>query len=421
MIHLSLFSGIGGAELAAEWAGWKNYMSCEISPFCQKVLKYYWPDAYHHTDIHTLNYETINTELTARFGNWRTEPVIITGGFPCQAFSMAGRRKGTEDDRYLWPQMRRIIQEVKPEWVVAENVFGLITWDGGVVFHTVLSDLEAEGYEVQSYVLPAVSVNAPHRRDRVWIVAHLANSTGIGLLQREQGDNRPCEDGTSNRFGEVHSERVTTDSKCIRRGGGSETTRPNQAERIGGMDEDCGRNRSDLRSETSGCGGIIADSEGSSIEGKLFKRQGKRKPGGCDSKNGTTPDTDPTGCTDRTGQHRRQSAQGGTGECGVSGCGIGAVADPCDKGLQGGTNNRIIGECGEKSHEQPSRFLCTDWQNFPTVSPVCERNDELSFGLASITFSKWRIEGIKSMGNAIVPKVIFQIFKTINKYNEITD
>ena len=173
MIHIGLFEGIGGFSLAAHWAGWQTYATCEINPIPQRVLKYYWPEAYHHGDIKTLNYETINSELSTRFGTeWRNQPVIITGGFPCQPYSLAGKRKGKEDERHLWPEMLRIIQEVSPEWVVGENVFGLINWSGGLVFDEVQADLEAAGYEVQPYVLPACAVNAPHRRDRIWFVAY---------------------------------------------------------------------------------------------------------------------------------------------------------------------------------------------------------------------------------------------------------
>lgn len=173
MLHISLFSGIGGFDLAAEWAGWTNIVSCEINPFGNKVLNHYWPDAYHHDDIHTLTIEKINEKVAERFGQqWRTDDVVLTGGFPCQPYSLAGKRLGKEDERHLWPQMLRVIQEVKPTWIVGENVLGLVNWSDGLVFNEVQIDLEAQGYEVQAYVLPACAADAPHRRDRVWIVAH---------------------------------------------------------------------------------------------------------------------------------------------------------------------------------------------------------------------------------------------------------
>ena len=176
MLHISLFSGIGGFDLAAQWAGWTNIVSCEINPFGRKVLSHYWPDAYHHDDIHTLNIERINEQLTKRFGaDWRTDDIVLTGGFPCQPYSLAGKRLGKEDDRHLWPEMLRVIREVRPTYIVGENVFGLVNWSDGLVFHEVQTDLEIEGYEVQSFVLPACATNAPHRRDRLWIVAYCTN------------------------------------------------------------------------------------------------------------------------------------------------------------------------------------------------------------------------------------------------------
>jgi DNA (cytosine-5)-methyltransferase 1 len=175
---ISLFSGVGGFETAADWMGWENVVSCEINEFGNHVLQYYWPNAYHHTDIHTLTGDLINEQAEKRFGkNWRAGGVILTGGFPCQPFSLAGQRKGTDDNRYLWPEMLRVIREVQPDYVVAENVFGILNLDGGVVFEKVCIDLETSGYEVQTYVLQACSVNAPHRRDRVWFVAY-RNSDG---------------------------------------------------------------------------------------------------------------------------------------------------------------------------------------------------------------------------------------------------
>jgi len=186
--HASLFSGIGGFELAAEWAGWVNVLHCEINPFGRKVLNHYWPNSVSYEDITKTD-----------FSVWRGRIDIISGGFPCQPFSLAGKRKGTEDDRHLWPEMLRVIREVRPTWVVGENVFGIINWDGGLVFEQVQADLEAEGYEVQPYVLPAVSVNAPHRRDRTWFVAHASGNgwkwgrSGNATKNGEQ--QRPNEDG----------------------------------------------------------------------------------------------------------------------------------------------------------------------------------------------------------------------------------
>jgi DNA (cytosine-5)-methyltransferase 1 len=173
MKHISLFSGIGGFDLAAEWAGWTNVASCEINPFGRRHLEYYWPNAYHHDDIKTLTGEKIQHEAQKRYGpDWRADGVILSGGFPCQPYSLAGKRLGKEDERHLWPEMLRVIREIKPDWIVGENVFGLVNWSDGLVFDEVQTDLEAQGYEVQAFVLPACAADAPHRRDRVWIVAH---------------------------------------------------------------------------------------------------------------------------------------------------------------------------------------------------------------------------------------------------------
>lgn len=153
---LDLFSGIGGFSLAAEWAGIETAAFCEQDLFCQQVLKKHWPSVPIVDDIFKLRGD--------EFG-----PVdIVSGGFPCQPFSLAGKRKGTDDDRHLWPEMFRIIKEARPTWVLGENVPGIIN----LALDGVLSDLEGIGYEVQPLIIPACAVDAPHRRDRVWIVAH---------------------------------------------------------------------------------------------------------------------------------------------------------------------------------------------------------------------------------------------------------
>jgi len=165
MRHGSLFSGIGGFDLAAEWMGWENIFHCEWMPFPRKVLNYYWPNAKTYEDI-------TKTDFTIHRGTID----ILTGGFPCQPYSSAGKRLGKEDERHLWPDMLRAISEIEPTYVVGENVRGLTNWSGGLVFEEVCTDLESQGYEVQPILLPACAVGAPHRRDRIWFVASNSNS-----------------------------------------------------------------------------------------------------------------------------------------------------------------------------------------------------------------------------------------------------
>jgi DNA (cytosine-5)-methyltransferase 1 len=179
MNHGSLFSGMGGFDLAAEWIGWENAFHCEWNPFGRKILNYYWRNAKSYEDI-------TKTDFTI----WRGRIDVLTGGFPCQPYSTAGKRKGKEDERHLWPEMLRAIREIKPPWVVGENVRGLISWDGGLVFDEVQADLEIEGYEVLPVLLPACGVNAPHRRDRIWFVAYSASNG----YEHEFGENR-CKEG----------------------------------------------------------------------------------------------------------------------------------------------------------------------------------------------------------------------------------
>ena len=176
--HGSLFSGIGGFDLAAEWMGWDNVFHCECNEFGQKILKHYWPNAKSYGDIKQTDFSIHRGEID-----------ILTGGFPCQPYSTAGKRKGKEDDRHLWPEMLRAIREIQPSWIVGENVYGLVNWSGGLVFGEVQTNLEAEGYEVFPYVLPACAVNAPHRRDRVWFVAYSNSNGSHGNKTREEGFN----------------------------------------------------------------------------------------------------------------------------------------------------------------------------------------------------------------------------------------
>lgn len=312
MTHGSLFSGIGGFDLAAEWMGWENKFHCEWNEFGQKVLKHYWPNAELFKDI-----------TKSDFTKYANQIDILTGGFPCQPYSSAGKRLGKEDDRHLWPEMCRAIREIKPRWVVGENVYGLVNWNGGLVFHEVQADLENEGYEVQPFLLPAVSVNAPHRRDRIWFVAHSKSNGWNG---------RECK----------LRERITSDKW-----------------------EFCER-------KTEGWDEIRTESERH-------------------SKGRTSSNSDSNGLNQCNCKYEFNTSERGEY----------ALGD-ISKSIDNGNKERI------------------SFKNFPTVSPICNGDDGLSNRLDSITFSKWRNESIKSGGNAIVPQVVYQIFKAIEEYEHQT-
>ena len=216
MKHASLFSGIGGAEIAAEWAGWENVFHVEINPFCRKILEFWYPNSTSYEDIKQTD-----------FTPWHGRIDVLTGGFPCQPFSLAGQRRGAEDDRYLWSEMLRAIREIQPCWVVGENVAGILTMvqpgeevkveSGFTLFgetdrkrvllrqeyivETICSDLEREGYSVQPFVIPACAVGAPHRRDRVWFVARKNSPDATEPRienQRGRQDEVPADEVSSN-------------------------------------------------------------------------------------------------------------------------------------------------------------------------------------------------------------------------------
>ena len=175
--HLDLFSGIGGFALAAGWAGFETVGFCDNEPYAQAVLKKHWPNVPIHGDIKALD------------GTAYRGISILTGGFPCQPFSSAGKRRGKDDDRYLWPQMLRVIQEARPAWIVGENVVGII----GLALDQVCSDLEAEGYEVEPIIIPACGVDAPHRRNRVWIIAGNLADSNSGQFSKCESERKPIQ------------------------------------------------------------------------------------------------------------------------------------------------------------------------------------------------------------------------------------
>ena len=212
---LDLFSGIGGFSLGLERAGFETVAFCEIDKYCRLVLQKHWKDIKIYSDVREIKKERLEAHGIP-------SPDVITGGFPCQPFSVAGRRQGTGDNRYLWPEMFRIIKEFKPLWIIAENVRGIINIQDGVVFEGVHADLESQNYETQTFIIPAAGVGAPHRRDRVWVVA---NSRRIIRGQQSSRNKESIGSGTSQKTertfdrdsitGSSEREKIMADSKRV--------------------------------------------------------------------------------------------------------------------------------------------------------------------------------------------------------------
>lgn len=361
MRHGSLFSGIGGFDLAAEWAGWTNVFHCEWNEFGKKVLNYYWPDAECFTDITKSNFKKYANTID-----------ILTGGFPCQPYSSAGKRKGKEDERHLWPEMLRAIREIQPRWVVGENVLGLVNWSGGLVFHEVQADLEVEGYEVQPFLLPAAAVGAPHRRDRIWFVAY-----SIGRNER------------SGKYRSLRPENAKTNRKrtqTIYNAVGSDGNQGNVAD----TDSRGTQSKQNLRQEVSGkkwidCNGSKRNASDTNLYGLSEHKEWK----------------------EIIYAGTRRNALSNIDGNGSEGIFNNATSIRQKYALQ---NGELEGRRFRQSYKR------NFWDSFPSQSPICGGDDGLPTELDGITFPKWRTESIKGYGNAICPQVVYQIFKAINEY-----
>ena len=362
--------------MAAEWMGWNNIFHCEIEPFPRKILNYHFPNSIKYEDIKQTDFSVHRRQID-----------ILTGGFPCQPYSAAGQRKGKEDERHLWPEMLRVIREIQPRWVVGENVLGLVNWSEGLVFEEVQLDLEAQGYEVQAFVLPASAKNAPHRRDRVWFVAY-----SDGTIKRNRcGENNEKKreirrDDHGNVFGELRGDGNVTDTDSKTSGGRSR----NMGCKNGEDERERIRKFFDAIN-TDGDEGNVTDTDSIGTQTRkigevLGESDTERQARGFvdESLQGTTTDTN----SQRQKWERKQ----------------GVITEERERG------NKRFEQLGYNEHQ---------WEKFPTQSPICGGDDGISTELDGITFSKWRRESIKGYGNAIVPQVVYEIFKTIEEWERI--
>lgn len=402
--------------------GWENLFHCEINPFGRKVLDYWYPNAKSYEDITTTD-----------FTEWRGRVDVLTGGFPCQPFSYAGRRRGSEDDRYLWPAMYRAIDEIQPTWVVAENVAGILTmveqgkvsevasqatlFGEGDTLHRyqlretftlerICTDLESHGYAVQPVLIPACAVGAPHRRDRVFIVARrIASDTYDGADRRTAREDESK--GREERIQERHEVRKSDEPNQVRR----------ESERIAATDTISSRegtSRASGESESSRGDTHQQPSERGSATERLDRLHAILRP-----------IADPEG---ECGQRMRpeQSETRGTSQEQSGGRGgedgnDQSFADyyrkrlerwyDCEEGRPGQAEDRPVGFVNQDNGIAGN----SRWENFPSVSPIHRGNDGLPFDVDSLTlsFGKWRTEALKAYGNAILPQVMYEIFRAI--------
>lgn len=417
MVHASLFSGIGGPEVAAAMMGWRNAFHCEINPFGRAVLEYWFPDSVSYEDITKTD-----------FSEWRGRIDVLTGGFPCQPFSYAGKRGGREDDRYLWPEMFRAIDEIRPAWVVSENVAGITTMvEGGLLFdlggeaalfgegdglhrytlrqsftiERICRDLEHLGYSVQPLLIPACAVGAPHRRDRVFIVANVADTYG--------GDDRGIPGGYE---GAGREERVQERDEVRVAGLASEVRPPVR--------------RTATDTDRGGGGEICEHLQPQFADGEEPFRAGRFRDAIHTAGRGTRP-SETGGRIEEGGREddaikgeRRAEAEFNNGFSPIS-----RIATDTLRPRSEGKDEPRRGEGGERvrlwgntpGRNRPNYEVGARWAEFPTVSPIHAGNDGIPIRMDGITipFAKWRTESLKAYGNAIVPQVMYEIFQAIEQ------
>ena len=366
---LDLFSGLGGFSLGLERTGcFKTIAFCDNNKFSKLILDKHWKGIKIYDDIREITKEKFKTDGIE-------SPDIITGGFPCQPFSVAGKQKGTSDDRHLWPEMFRIIKAFKPRYVIGENVRGIINIQDGVVFETVCTDLESEGYEVQPFIIPAASVGAPHRRERVWIVAvreDVANTIG-----NDEGQEISRSDEETRRIQEEHrtehsATRQSSRTSEIRKGDNGYESMENPRRALWSRGELQGENGNETREgnahqlerSSSASEFNVADTNTRFGNGENEKIQSRGQTSDSSSTRGTTNVADTVSERGRSRIAERQDAE---------------------------------------DVRQSSQSSNTGWWDFePNVGRVAH-------GVSG------RVHRLKGLGNSIVPQIVEEIGKAIIK------
>ena len=443
MNHASLFSGIGGPEVAAAMLGWKNVFHCEINPFGRGVLEYWFPDSVSYEDITKTD-----------FRQWRGQIDVLTGGFPCQPFSYAGKRGGQKDDRYLWPEMFRAVSEIRPTWVVGENVAGITTMvEGGILtevgceatlfgeddnlhryelrqsftIERICKDFEAIGYEVQPILIPAAACGAPHRRDRVFFLAYNAQDPD-GLRRKECASDICGKDQQHRNAGAGNCQRLCAET-------GTDATHRGDAGTKGQREGAAEVHSPGSAANSNGKGGrqVHEHVQPELADGAEPFGLGRERP---------SADTDRTGLQEPQQSGRAADSEEGSGGLHDRAVGprhYGPASHAFCERLSAALQSGCYGSQERDGAERPVEYTSHDawsegtwWNLFPTVSPVHSGNDGIPIRLDGMSlpasmhpakyrnsdrsrfnFGKWRNEAIKAYGNAIVPQVMFRIFQAI--------
>jgi DNA (cytosine-5)-methyltransferase 1 len=396
---LDLFSGIGGFSLGFESTGYfQTTKFVEMDKYCQKILRKNFPGIKIEEDIRNVKGQEYEAD-------------VITGGFPCQPFSVAGRQKGTSDDRYLWPEMFRLIKEIKPKWVVGENVSGLINLQDGMVLRQVQDDLEGEGFEVQCFIIPASGIGAWHQRKRVWIVAY-SERNGQLASKKRRGIKETISEKQEGSNHSLNAERTSSISTTEANVANTESFGRREPRDINKEK----RNKESISTQSNGCGENVSDPESMRSRGRSSQECGSQewklqqiKQEGSSLRNKIKGCSPQDVSNTNSGQCIGENEEIQTGRQTIASGSKGDVSDTESLRTQRLWTFReqepaTYGE-EELSLRQSQNSGKSWWE---IESNLCGVPDGLSYEL-----DKARAPRIKALGNSIVPQIARQIALSI--------